>query len=192
MSVCGGTWPNMTAFIRAMQVRPSWVTAMLHPGKGKKKYAEEDILMALFTARVWCGWNADEDAVRDGMRELLGIQKRNYDKEAQAKKREAEKASEKVARKAAEKPAKKAAEKEAAPEYPEDARAAVALFWKMLTHHENSDLSAAHWNVEAAGEGRWKFRGEELTWIVEPERERLECWRKGVMVRKWEKGEYRT
>ena len=175
LSVCGGTWPTINAFVRAMRVQRSWAQGVLYPNKGLGKRSKEDVLTAIFASRVWHGWDADEETVRDGVRELLGMGKPRCTKEALEKKA-----------------AERAAEKAGMPECPEDARAAVALFREVLPHREDSDTLAAHWKVEAAGEGRWKFRGEELTWIVEPERERLECWRKGVMVRKWEKGEYRT
>lgn len=170
LNVCGGTWPTINAFIQAMRVQRSWAQGVIYSNKGPRR-TKEDALTAIFASRVWHGWDADEETVRDGVRELLGMGKPHHTKEALEK---------------------KAAEKANTPECPKDARAAVALFREVLPHHEDSDLLAAHWKVEAAGEGRWKFRGEELTWIVEPERERLECWRKGVMVRKWEKGEYRT
>ena len=173
LSVCGGTWPNMNAFYRAMQVQEKWAQGVIYTNKGPG-HTKEDALTAIFASRVWHGWDADEETVRDGVRELLGMGKPRHTKEA-------------VEKKAAE----RAAEKASLPECPEDAKAAVALFREVLPHHEDSDLLAAHWNVEAAGEGRWRFRGEELTWIVVPEEERLECWRDGVMIRKWEQGEFR-
>ena len=76
-------------------------------------------------------------------------------------------------------------------EIPEGAEAAVELFRRGLRYVEDPGVVAVRWNVEAAGEGQWRFRGEELTWIAVPEEERLECWRDGVMIRKWEQGEFR-
>lgn len=38
---------------------------------------------------------------------------------------------------------------------------------------------------------RWRFRGDKLAWIVEPAKERLECWEGHRMLRKWDKEDWR-
>ncbi len=131
LSVCGGTWPTMNAFYQAMQVQQKWAQGVIYANRGPRR-TKEDALMAIFASRVWHGWDADEETVRDSVRELLGMGKPRHTKEALEK---------------------KAAEKANTPECPPEARAAVALFREVLPHHEDSDLLAAHWNVEAAGEG---------------------------------------
>lgn len=164
IALCGAQWSSRRAFASAFGVDPTWFQFYV----SHRAAHITEIALAVMAARVWLGKDAGEDEVRKAAMELIREDQAQWDTE-----------------KWAEKAAKNAAETGAVPECPEEARAAVALFRTALPHHEDSDTLAAQWNVEAAGEGRWRFRGEELTWIVEPERERLECWRKGVMVRKW-------
>ena len=166
VTLYGKTWPSRKVFAATMGVNPDWFRAVM---SHRADHARECAL-AVLTARAGHGKDAGAELVQKAAMELIRENQKRWTEEARGR---------------------NAAVKEGVPECPEGAKEAVELFRRGLRCVAEPGVVAKRWNMEAAGEGRWKFRGEELTWIVEPERQRLECWHKGVMVRKWEKGEFR-
>ena len=189
VTFAGGTWPSRREFARAFGIPPDRLTMLvLAAGKRKQPLAAEDIYAAVVAARCWHGAEADEDAVWASVLELIGSRVRpelRKDREAR---------EDDLIRAACGGPpspeGEGKGETEAEWTYPEGAEEAVAFFQKRFPYQDSVENITKAWKVEAAGEGRWRFRGDRLNWIVEPAKERLECWEGHKRLRVWEKGDY--
>ena len=161
----GCTWPTVKAFCQAMGVNDSWYNSLC-TAAGR---TPEECALAVFAARMWHGADAERRVVQKAALKLV-------------------KEDEGARIPAAAEPAGNPCGEEV-PACDPEAAPAVKLFQKALglTSAKPGQVER-DWKVVNAGEGRWKFLGEEIVWIVEPERQRLECWLKGRLVREWEKG----
>ena len=162
IALCGAQWSSRRAFASAFGVDPTWFQFYV----SHRAAHTTEIALAVMAARAWLGKDAGEDEVRKAVFELVREDQAQWDTEKREKPETVRKD---------------------APECPPEVEPAVKLFKRVMKCvNRNDGEVAAEWKPEAAGEGRWRFRGEELTWIVEPGKKRVECWKDRVMIRKWE------
>ena len=195
VTFAGGTWPNRREFARAFGISPEAFTQLVSKAERRKQpLAAEDIYAAVVAARAWHGPGADEDAVWASVLELIGSRARpelRKDRGARGAREDD------LIRAACGGPPSPEGEgkgttgsEEAEWTYPDGAGEAVAFFKQRFPDTNSVENITKAWKVEAAGEGRWRFRGDRLNWIVEPAKERLECWEGHKRLRVWEKGDW--